>query len=119
MKALQSMLQQVRRIAALQTNRELSDGELLERFAGANDEYPFHFMAELGQCTRCGLPDRELVAIEVGYESAYGMFVWRLCAWIAGPRRNAIDNCPGAGAIRRGRRTSGKLGCPEAMRAFE
>jgi RNA polymerase sigma-70 factor (ECF subfamily) len=52
------MLQQVRRIAAVQTSRELSDGELLARFAGENDEAAFTVLVErhgplvLGVCRR-------------------------------------------------------------------
>lgn len=44
--SLQGVLRQIRRIAAVQTSRELSDRELLERFCGANDEAAFTVLVE-------------------------------------------------------------------------
>src|SRR5689334_1927858 len=57
-KSLQGVLQQVRRITAVQTSRELNDRELLERFARSNDEAAFTVLVErygplvLGVCRR-------------------------------------------------------------------
>lgn len=46
MKALGAVLQQIRKVAAVQTSRELSDRELLERFIGAKDEAAFTVLVE-------------------------------------------------------------------------
>src|SRR5262249_9243792 len=45
-KALDGVLQHIRKLAAVQTNRELGDGELLERFVQAKDETAFTALVE-------------------------------------------------------------------------
>src|ERR1700758_3045027 len=56
--ALQSVLHQVRKLAAVQTGRGLSDHELLAQFVGAQDEAAFTVLVErhgpmvLGVCRR-------------------------------------------------------------------
>src|SRR5436305_7948813 len=56
--SLNGVLQHLRTVAAVQTYRELSDHELLERFAGARDEAAFTVLIErhgpmvLGVCRR-------------------------------------------------------------------
>lgn len=58
MKSLHGVLDQVRRVAAVQTSRGLADGELLERFVGAKDEAAFTVLVQrhgplvLGVCRR-------------------------------------------------------------------
>src|SRR4051794_2953675 len=44
--ALPGVLQQVRKLAAVQTGRGLGDHELLERFVGAQDEAAFTLLVE-------------------------------------------------------------------------
>jgi RNA polymerase sigma factor (sigma-70 family) len=57
-KSLNDVLRHSRKLATLQTSRGLSDGELLERFLGANDESAFTALVErhgpmvLGVCRR-------------------------------------------------------------------
>src|SRR5438270_9480658 len=56
--SLNGVLQHLRTVAAVQTHRELSDHELLERFVGARDEAAFTVLVErhgpmvLGVCRR-------------------------------------------------------------------
>jgi RNA polymerase sigma factor (sigma-70 family) len=64
---LDGVLQHLRKLAAVQTYRELSDGDLLERFVGARDEAAFTVLIErhgpmvLGVCRRAlpGFHDAE------------------------------------------------------------
>src|SRR5438132_4218433 len=57
-KSLNGVLQHLRKVAAVQTNRELSDPELLERFVRTRDEAAFTVLIErhgpmvLGVCRR-------------------------------------------------------------------
>src|SRR5882762_2425970 len=57
-KSLNGVLQHLRMVAAVQTNRELSDPELLEQFVAARDEGAFAVLIErhgpmvLGVCRR-------------------------------------------------------------------
>ena len=57
-KSLNRALQQIRRLAAVQTARELADNELLQRFIGEKDEAAFAVLVErhggmiLGVCRR-------------------------------------------------------------------
>src|SRR5260370_38366042 len=59
---LNGVLEHLRKVAAVHTNRELPDRELLERFVGAHDEAAFTVLIErhgpmvLGVCRRA-LPD--------------------------------------------------------------